>query len=141
MYWINTISLDHVMLGVNGGFTQAGHGKASIIKNLSEGDYIIFYSPRTSLNNGEPLHEFTAAGKITDTEPFQATMSASFHPWRRKVNYFPCKHASIRPLIDRLEFIKDKKKWGYPFRMGLFRIDLKDFEIITRAMEVKFPLG
>ncbi len=140
MYWINTISLDHVMQGVNGGFTQAGHGKAGMIKNLSDGDYIIFYSPRTSLNNGEPLQEFTAAGRITDTEPYQATVSESFHPWRRRVNFLPCRPVSIRPLIESLEFIKDKKKWGYPFRRGLFQINRKDFELITKAMEMKLPL-
>jgi len=33
-YWINTISRDHVMRGVAGGFTQANHGKASGLKGL-----------------------------------------------------------------------------------------------------------
>ena len=137
MYWINTISYDHVLLGVKGGFTQAGHGKSSGLKKLSLSDYIIFYSPKTSLNNGEALQKFTAIGKIVDNEPYQAEMNPSFHPWRRNVKFFSCELASIKPLIDKLDFIKDKKKWGYPFRFGLFTIPQNDFELIAESMGLK----
>ena len=140
MYWINTISYDHVLLGVKGGFTQAGHGKSSGLKKLSLGDYIVFYSPKTSLNNGEALQKFTAIGKIIDDEPYQAEMSPSFHPWRRNVKFFSCEPVPIKPLIDKLEFITDKKKWGYPFRFGLFSIEQNDFEIIAEAMRVNLKI-
>ena len=137
MYWINTISYDHVLLGVKGGFTQAGHGKSSGLKKLSLGDYIVFYSPKTSLNNGEALQKFTAIGKIIDDEPYQAEMNPSFHPWRRNVNFLKCEQVSIKPLIEKLDFIKDKKKWGYSFRFGLFSIPQNDFELIAEAMGLK----
>jgi len=140
MYWINTISYDHVLLGVKGGFTQAGHGKSSGLKKLSIGDYIVFYSPKTSLKDGEPLQKFTAIGKITDAKPYQAEMSPSFHPWRRNVNYLKCEQVSIKPLIEKLDFIKDKKKWGYQFRFGLFSIQQNDFKIIAEAMGVNVAI-
>ena len=57
--WINTINREHVLLAVNGGFTQAGHGKASGLKRLHVGDRIVFYSPKTSLTDGEKLQAFT----------------------------------------------------------------------------------
>ena len=31
-YWINTVSRDHVQIGMAGGFTQANHGKATNLK-------------------------------------------------------------------------------------------------------------
>jgi DNA-binding MarR family transcriptional regulator len=41
-YWVSTISRDHVQLGVDGGFTQTGHGKASGLKRLKADDWLIF---------------------------------------------------------------------------------------------------
>ncbi|MEP6507843.1 MAG: EVE domain-containing protein [Gemmatimonadales bacterium] len=135
-YWINTVSRDHVRLGVAGGFTQAGHGKSSGLKRLSNGDYLVFYSPRTSLDGGEPLQSFTAIGRISDDEPFQAEMGPKFHPWRRLAEFISSREAPIKPMLENLDFIRDKKRWGYPFRRGLFEIEWPDFVRIASAMGV-----
>lgn len=79
-YWINTISRDHVLVGVKGGFTQAGHGKNTKLKSLKQGDLLIFYSAKTQMENGEPLQNFTAIGAIADDEPYQVEVSPNFHP-------------------------------------------------------------
>ena len=137
MYWINTVSLEHVLAGVEGGFTQAEHGKATTLKKLSKGDLIVFYSPRTHFRGGESLQKFTAIGRIVDMEPYQVEMNPSFHPWRRRVSFLPSEQVSIQPLIDELEFIRDKQRWGYPFRRGLFSIERTDFVRIAEAMGVE----
>ena len=136
-YWINTVSFDHLKRGIEGGFTQANHGKAINIKKLSKEDMIVFYSPKTKFENGEPLQKFTAIGIIADTEPYQVEMTQTFHPWRRNVKFLKCRQAPVQDLIDSLEFIKDKKKWGFPFRRGLFSIAEKDFKLISNAMNVE----
>jgi GrpB-like predicted nucleotidyltransferase (UPF0157 family) len=133
--WMNTISRDHVRLGVEGGFTQAGHGKASGLKRLSAGDWIVFYSPKTSLRDGEPLQAFTAIGRVADDELYQVEMAPGFVPWRRNVEFLGCKEAPIKPLTGELSFIKDKQRWGYVFRFGLFEIPARDFDLIRRAMD------
>ncbi len=56
------------MRGVEGGFTQAGHGKASGLKRLIKDDWIVFYSPKTSYQDGESLQAFTAIGQVADEE-------------------------------------------------------------------------
>ena len=121
-YWINVVSRDHVQRGVAGGFTQANHGKPHMLKKMQKGDWIIFYSPKTAFEDGEPLQAFTAIGQITDDEPYQAEMTPDFHPWRRNVNFKKCKETPIRPLIEELDFIADKAHWGYKFRFGWCRI-------------------
>jgi EVE domain len=136
-YWINTISKDHVQKGIAGGFTQADHGKNTRLKRLSKGDYLIFYSPKTSLKDGEGLQIFTAIGVIDDDAPYQVEMTPVFHPWRRKVKFLESEAAAIKPLLEHLSFIKDKQRWGYPFRVGLFEIQRADFELIATAMGVK----
>jgi hypothetical protein len=42
--------------------------------------------------------------------------------------------APIEPLIDSLDFIINKKQWGFPFRRGLFEIGDADFGRIAEAM-------
>ena len=133
-YWVNTVSRSHVQNGVAGGFTQADHGKNSRLKRLSKGDGIVFYSPRTEFQAGEPLQHFTAIGEIVDEAPYQVEMTPDFHPWRRRVKFLPSAEAPIHPLIEQLEFIRNKKIWGFIFRRGLFEIGESDFNAIARAM-------
>ena len=133
-YWINTVSADHVQRGVAGGFTQANHGKPDMLRKMAPRDWIIFYSPKTAFENGEPLQAFTAIGRVVDDEPYQAAMSPNFHPWRRNMEFVPCTATPIRPLLNRLQFIADPQRWGYKFRFGVFRIDEADFELIRSVM-------
>lgn len=135
--WVNTVSRDHVQRGVAGGFTQAGHGKAAGLRRLTAGDLIAFYSPRTSLEGGEQLRAFTAIGRVVGDELYQVEMAPGFTPWRRNVQFVTCDEAPIEPLLDALGFIPDMRRWGYPFRRGLFEIPAADFEVIRAAMRAK----
>jgi predicted RNA-binding protein len=133
-YWINTISRDHVRRGVAGGFTQANHGKPQTLKRLRTGDWIVFYSPKTAYDGGEPLQAFTAIGQVKDSDLYQVKMNPGFVPWRRNVEFVECQETPIKPLIEELGFIQDKTHWGYKFRFGLFEIPEADFRTIQRAM-------
>jgi len=135
-YWINTVSLDHVRAGVSGGFTQADHGKDTRLRHLARGDWLVFYSPRSAMKRGEPLQQFTVIGTIDADEPFQVAMSPTFHPWRLAVNFHDSRPADARSLIDDLDFISDKRRWGFPFRRGLFSVERSDFAQIAIAMGV-----
>src|SRR5690242_2669904 len=132
--WINTVSRGHVERGVRGGFTQANHGKPHMLRKMARGDWIVFYSPRTTFPDGPPLQAFTALGQVSDDAPYQAEVTPDFHPWRRAVEFQQCGETPIRPLIEDLDFVADKKRWGYRFRFGVFEIDQHDFEVIRSAM-------
>ena len=71
---------------------------------------------------------------MADDEPYQVEMAPGFTPWRRNVAFATCDEAPIEPLLDDLGFITDKRRWGYPFRRGLFEIPETDFEVIRAAM-------
>jgi EVE domain-containing protein len=133
-YWINTVSREHVHLGVAGGFTQANHGRLSGVRRLELGDLVAFYSPRTSYPDGEPLRRFTAIGEVVDLEPYQVEMTPSFHPWRRNLQFVRADETAIEPLLDSLTFITDRQHWGFVFRRGLFEIGAEDFQRIAQAM-------
>jgi EVE domain len=122
------------MRGVRGRFTQANHGKPTMLRKMARGDWIIFYSPKTDYPVGEPLQAFTAIGQVADDDAYQVEMAPDFQPWRRDVDFLECREAPIRPLIDQLDFIADKSRWGYKFRFGVFRIDDHDLAVLRSAM-------
>lgn len=70
----------------------------------------------------------------TDDEIYQAQVSEDFCPSRRNIDFFPNRDVSILPLIPDLDFISNKKSWGYPFRFGFFEINQHDFERISSQM-------
>lgn len=137
-YWMSTVSLEHVRIGVEGSFCQVCHGKKSPLARMSKGDWIIYYSPKTSMDGSEVCQKFTAIGQIADDHIYSFKMSEDFVPFRRKVTYVKkARPLPIRPLLDRLSFIQDKKNWGMRFRYGLFEIQESDFKLIYQGMTSK----
>ena len=37
-------------------------------------------------------------------------------------------------MLDQLEFVEDRQRWGYKFRFGLFEISDADMRLIAGAM-------
>lgn len=140
-YWIGVVSKSHVERGVAGGFCQLCHGKAAPLKRMAKGDGLIYYSPKLDMNSAVAYQHFTAMGRIADDAPYEYAMSLDFVPFRRNVHYERAQHAPIRPLLERLSFIKDPKRWGYAFRFGHFEITRDDFELISSAMRCEVQLS
>jgi hypothetical protein len=133
-YWIGVVSRSHVQLGVQGGFVQLGHGKRAPLARLRAGDELVMYSPRTSYPDGEALQSFTAIGIVTSGQIYQVEMSPDFKPYRADVSYLDCREAPIKPLVERLSFIRSKTNWGAAFRFGQLKIPADDFALIAQAM-------
>jgi hypothetical protein len=133
-YWIVCVSEDHSAKGFDLGITQACHGKIAPLKRMQKGDYIILYSGKKSLDSDIQCQKFTNIGKIKDDEIYQVEMSKNFIPFRRNVEYYPCEAISIALLINDLDFIQNKKFWGYPFRFGFFEIKENDFKLISAKL-------
>jgi hypothetical protein len=136
-YWIGVASRDHVLKGVEGGFCQLCHGKRNPLKRLTPNDWIIYYSPRTTMNDGDPVQAFTAIGQILAGEPYAFDMGNGFVPDRRDVRFLTAQEAPIRPMLETLSFIKNKQSWGYVFRFGLIEIPEPDFQQIAIAMQAE----
>jgi hypothetical protein len=63
-------------------------------------------------------------------------MGGGFQPYRVAVEFLPARDAPIRPLLERLGFIRDKTHWGAAFRFGLLEAPAEDFRTIAAAMEI-----
>jgi len=134
-YWIGVVSKEHVLKGVQEGIMQLGHGKRAPLVRLKKGDWLIYYSPLGSFGDKAPLQAFTALGQVSDDNIYEYPVTDDFVPFRRKVNYKKeVNDVPIRPLIEKLSFIKSKQSWGYVFRFGLVEIPRPDFVTIKRHM-------
>lgn len=133
-YWIIVASRDHVQMGVAGGFAQACHGKAQPLKRMQEGDGILYYSSKRYFGKEDKCQAFTAIGRVKDEEVYAFQMSENFCPFRRNIIFVDCEETPIADLIELLEFIPNKKAWGYPFRFGILEISENDFKLIASKM-------
>lgn len=52
----------------------------------------------------------------------------------RGVDWEAVTPAPVRPLLDRLSFVTDRRGWGMAFRRGLFRVPAEDFAVIEGAL-------
>jgi len=136
-YWIAVVSKEHVLNGIDWEIMQVCHGKKAPLKRINKDDFIIFYSSKYRMNDKKPYQKFTAIAKAIDDEIYQVKMFENFEPFRRKVKFLKCSETEIKPLINDLDFIQNKKSWGYPFRYGLLEISKKDFDLITTKMLLK----
>jgi hypothetical protein len=139
-YWIGVASKDHVRRGVAGNYCQLCHGKAQPLKRMAVGDWLIYYSPTEKFREAGAYQQFTAIGEVAGTDVYPFEMFAGFVPHRRDIRFHPATPTPIRPLLERLGFIKDKSRWGYAFRFGHIEIAKEDFELIAANMLGSMPI-
>ncbi len=136
MYWMLVASKNYVLRGIQEGIAQACHGKAQPLTRMQIGDGIIYYSPKLEFEKDIPCQEFITVGFVSGEEVYAYDIGNGFVPFRREIQYLKVKPVPIKPLLEKLNFIKNKKQWGYSFRFGIFEISSEDFQFIFEAMQV-----
>ena len=135
--WIAVASAEHARRGREAaacGFMQVCHGKPGPMRRVRPGDRIAYYSPALTMGGTDKLQSFVSIGIVEPGEAYEFDMGGGFVPWRRNVSYVPACEASILPLLDQLEFVENRQRWGYKFRFGLFEVGDRDMRLIAQAM-------
>jgi hypothetical protein len=132
--WIGVACKDQVFVGVKGDFAQLSQGKKIPLQRMSEGDGLIYYSPRVGFNSDPGCQSFTSLGSVASDEVYQSDLDEGFLPYRLELDFELCEEASILPLLDRLSFIENLKNRGYPFRPGHLEINEEEFELLAEEM-------
>jgi EVE domain len=65
-FWIGVACKEHVENGVKLGICQFCHGKATPVKRLSQGDFVIYYSSKHRMEEPDLYQKFTAIGTVKD---------------------------------------------------------------------------
>lgn len=132
--WIAVACAEHVRRGQHLGIMQVCHGKASPLRRVNPGDRVAYYSPTEIFRGAEKCQRFTAYGVVRDGPVYQVDMGEGFHPFRRDVDWNPTCDTPIHPLLDKLDFTRGQRSWGYSFRYGLFSVSDHDMDLIAREM-------
>jgi hypothetical protein len=131
--WLGVVSRNHVQRGVELGIVQTNHGAKAGLARMTEGEWFVYYSPKTAYPEGDPLKAFTAIGRIADDELFQVA-ERGFEPWRRRVLYEKAaREVPITEFDGALE-LTSGANWGYQLRRGLLPLSDNDLGLITSAM-------
>jgi hypothetical protein len=135
-FWMGVASAEHARGGRDGGFAQLGHGKHMAVKSLSKGDWIVYYSPREGMGEGETVQAFTTIGRVTSDAPYRAEQAMDFNPYRVDVDYLTdAKPAPIKPLLNDLQLTRDHlSNWGIVMRGPKRKLEEEDMRRIAEAI-------
>ncbi|HVI53197.1 MAG TPA: EVE domain-containing protein [Candidatus Sulfotelmatobacter sp.] len=137
-FWMGVASAQHARGGRDGGFAQLGHGKHIAVKSLKKGDWIVYYSPREGMGEGEIVQAFTTIGRVTSDAPYRFEQAMDFNPYRVDVDYLTdAQTTPIRPLLDELRLTRDHgANWGIVMRGPKRVLHEEDMRRIAEAMGV-----
>ncbi len=114
-------------------------GRENLIRRLKEGDYLFIYL--MSSRRGDTLLPPRLAGLFqVASEPYRDTkrvFKGRIYPNRVKLKevLVPEEPVEFKPLVPKLEFIRNKQFWAAHLRSGLAKITERDFELLKRALE------
>ena len=136
-FWLIVASRDHVKTGLENGFAQSCHGKKTWISKPKKGDKVVFYSSKIEFGNtskDNKLMKFTALGTFNSDEITTSEISEKTF-FRRAVDFEKIiQEIPIKNLLNKLEFIKNKDRWGIEVRNGMREIPKNDFLLIENLM-------
>jgi hypothetical protein len=141
--WIAVACLEHALRGCEQpqqGFMQVCHGKRGPLQRMAAGDRVVYYAPTRTMGGKEKVQAFVSAGLVLPGDPYAFDMGGGFVPHRRDVAYVAVQAAPIAPLLDALDFVEDRQRWGYKFRFGLFAVGDADMRRILCAMQAPLEL-
>jgi len=133
-FWIGVVTRDFVKRAEEGGYIQLSQGKFGPLEKMSPGDWLIYYSPKAKVEGKELCQKFTAICKVTGEHPYEEEIFPGFAPYRLAAEYLPSKEVDMEPLVKKLNFIENRKNWGFRFKFGCFKVDESAFDIIKNLM-------
>ncbi|QDL56893.1 EVE domain-containing protein [Rhodoferax aquaticus] len=141
--WIAVASAQHARRGCaipERGYMQVCHGKRAPLQRVAPGDRVAYYAPTVTMGGKDTLQKFVSIGLVKEGSPYPFDMGGGFVPFRRDVAYVPAQETPIAPLLDMFDFVEDRSRWGYKFRLGLFKVSDADMRRIAQAMQVDLAL-
>ncbi|TCM67354.1 EVE domain-containing protein [Acinetobacter calcoaceticus] len=133
-YWIGVACKNHVMVGVEGGFSQLNHGKKAPLTRMQAGDKFLYYAPKISMQETTACQKIVALGTVQEGEIYQAEMSPDFKPFRRDVDYQTgLIEVSLAQLNQHTEWVECRSK----LRFGHLEISAQLYEYIESLMRAQ----
>jgi predicted RNA-binding protein len=128
------ISKQRNLIGMRG-------SKKRDLDKMQVGDMVVFYVTKkaidsSSSDSSSKVQAFKGIGEITSEtfssdEPIWKTLDNDLFPHRKKVKFLDTDlNVPIRPLIEKLSFVKNPVRWAFPFLRGYVEIKASDLDLI-----------
>lgn len=111
-------------------------------RRMEPGDLALIYATKTAYKGGRGYSRIIAVAEVTGPahllgEPL--AIGAGWYdcvvPLRIAAQADPLTGVPFAPLVDQLDFIKQKKFWSHYVRAGLVSVPAADGQLLARAFE------
>ena len=111
----------------------------SVVSSLKKDDWIVYYSPRERLGDGDKVEALTAIGRVKSRWPYEVQRPTGISVYRVKVSFIEdARQAPFAPLANQLQLTRRHElDWKLIVRGGLREISIADLQIIAKAMGVQ----
>ena len=107
------------------------------LRRVKIGDKLVFYI-KQKIGKGEVYPPMIAGIYEVASEPFmdeEKIFSGGLYPWRIRIKPIKFGEIEFKPLIPRLKFIKNKKKWtGHLMGRAMREIPEEDYMLIYELL-------
>ncbi|QQA43428.1 EVE domain-containing protein [Pelagovum pacificum] len=134
-HWIGVVHRMQAMTAREAGVVAFGHGKEALVRSLSPGDTVIYYAPKSDFE-GEPVQAFVTHARVTGEKAYEKEWRPGLTRWVRDAAFDDADEVPVRPMLEDLTFVRNKRSWGMTFRGGKFSISDEDYVRIATAMGV-----
>jgi len=140
-YWVFPITEDNHLVCLKHKVVGAKKNNTRIFQ-VKYGDIILFYISRMYLNKmGYPVKQFHSVvqcnGPSYEAARDSIDIFGSVYSQHLPIKIINRKKCDIKPLINKLSFIKNKENWGSAFLSGMRKISKSDYDIILNAFDDK----
>ncbi len=85
-YWVGVVSGVHVDFATREGVCAFSKGNKAGLLKFSDGDWFVYYSPKTGFMEDEPIQCFTALGTIIDPTPVEINWMGMISGWQKQLS-------------------------------------------------------
>lgn len=141
-YFLITISRDNLEATIKHNLIGLPAKCKNSIQMLKDGDTIVFYISKKRVGysgRNDSVCDFGPIAKITgppffDEKPIWKSRTPENYPWRMNISIVLNKRVNARALIDDLNFIRNKHRWGLYFIHSIRSIMEEDYHTISKAL-------
>ena len=136
-YWVFCITEDNLETAFREKVIGFRKGKRIRLTSVSSGDLVTFYVSKKAFSSQTPVQKFIGKVVVRSRcyESSKQIWQNGLFPMRIDISLVSIRSCQIKPLINRLQFIKNKEHWGGALMAGTVRISEQDFNLIQEAME------
>ena len=142
-YWIHPITIRNWETESSRGRFLLGMHKrwTGLHKKLSEGDFVVYYIMAKPRPDSLRSKKIAGIFRINSTPYEDSTPEWPDGVYPLRANLDPVMLAqdasqmlSMKPLVPKLRFIRNKKYWGSALQIGLIQISESDFRLIKNEL-------